>query len=77
MERPRPKEIAIQMLDGGVLQIYTSNEDAYRWIEREAPLFGQAFPPIFQLPYWLLNVAPTFDTNEVRAYLLSYGDGAE
>lgn len=80
MDRPQPKELVVTLLPlfspsaSPALKITVASEDARRWIEREAPVFGKFYPPIDCIPYFVLFVADTYNAAEVLAYLQSYSD---
>ena len=68
MKKPIPKELVIS--GNSLLWITASSEDARRWIEQEAPQFGQLFPP--DPKEYTLFIGQEYDEKEVKAYLESY-----
>ena len=77
MPKPTPKrEIVVQHKDESIprLMIYAATSDAAGWIEREAPQFGRLYPPINTNWPYELWVLPTYDFDEVKAYIERGGE---
>ena len=71
IRRPTPKEIHIENL-GGFLHITTETADADEWIQTEARVFGELIPHCWELRKYSLWIRPTYNVDEVVAYLESY-----
>lgn len=74
--KPRPKELLVQLHipHSHIVEIYAHSDDARQWIVENAPGFGNLYPPDVVRDRYLLFVPPTFDVDEVIAYIDSYND---
>lgn len=70
--RPIPKELSVtRPSSASMLWITVTSHDAAQWINQEAPLFGDLYPPKLAQHYTLF-VSDAYDTDEVAAHLRTY-----
>ena len=74
---PSPKELLIIDSGIGFLAIYTESDGASKWIEQEAPIFGEFIKSDTARDCYALLIRPTYNRTEVIQYLLSYIDNEE
>lgn len=80
MEKPTPKAELVVVHpgnSGAIVYIYVASADAYAWVTKEAPAFGNLFEPGEPDNHFTLFVTPLYDENEVVAYLSSYSTKSE
>jgi hypothetical protein len=78
-QKPTPKELVVEQVGTRLIHIYTTSNDATDWVRREARDFGSLYEPSEHERHFTLFVIPTYEIEEVLAYLRSYstqnGDG--
>lgn len=73
--KPVPREMVINSVpELHILQIFTTDEEANKWIQTESETFGLLTDFRKTEGYWGLKVNRCYDLNEVKAYLESYMD---
>ncbi len=75
MPQPQPKSELLITNDEVLVYIHVETVDAQRWREEQAPHFGMLTQG--QISTYVLNIRPTFDRDEVVAWLNSYSTSGE